>query len=461
MWYFWNRTQSLDGRAPWRLAAMLILTGISCPARAQDATPAGEGAAADAAPESYSLHAQFTLVDQYHPGFASAYRGANSLDPGNRGDETTDLTLFAGIRLPADIEFYVDPEIDQGFGLSNTLGVAGFTSGEAYKVGATDPYLRIPRAFFRKTFDLGGDLQKVEPDQNQLGGAHTADDLIVTIGKFSVTDIFDTNAYAHDPKADFLDWSIIDAGAFDYAADAWGYSYGAAAEWTQAWWTLRGGIFDLSRTPNSKQLERGFEQFEAVIEAEERHEIGGEAGKLKLLVYDNRAKLADYSAAIQAAAGTATAPDVAAIRRYAHKPGIGLNLEQAVTTDLGLFARASLDDGHLEAEEFTEINQSVVIGLSLKGGAWTRPDDTLGLAQVVNDISKAARNYFADGGLGILIGDGRLSNPGLEKITEAYYSAAVAEGVAVSLDYQLVVNPAYNRDRGPVSVFGFRLHAGV
>ena len=140
-------------------------------------------------------------------------------------------------------------------GLSNTLGIAGFPSGEAYKIGMADPYLRLPRAFFRYTLGLGGAAQTIEPGLNQLAGTRQADNVIVTVGRFSVVEIFDTNIYAHDPRSDFLNWSIIDAGAFDYAADSWGYTYGVTVEWTQSWWTLRQGLFNLSRVPNSKYLD--------------------------------------------------------------------------------------------------------------------------------------------------------------------------------------------------------------
>ncbi|HVJ55129.1 MAG TPA: carbohydrate porin [Aliidongia sp.] len=414
-----------------------------------------------AEPEWYSLHAQFTNVTQYHPSFNSDFRGQNSLDPGHRGDETNDATLFAGIRLWQGGEFYADAEIDQGFGLSNTLGLAGFSSGEAYKVGQSFPYIRLPRAFFRQSFGLGGESQAVEPDKNQLGGTQMSDNIVVTLGKFSVTDIFDNNSYAHDPRADFLNWSIIDAGAFDYAADAWGYSYGGAVEWTQSWWTLRGGLFDLSRVPNSKFLERGFGQYELVLEAEERHTLADQPGKVKLLAYVNRGDMADYNDAVRAAAGTGQAPSVADVRRYGSRPGVSLNAEQQIVPDLGAFLRASLADGHKEAYEFTEIDQSVSGGLAWKGGAWGRPNDTIGLAGVANGLSRDARNYFAAGGLGILIGDGALVHYGWEKIVETYYSAAVIDGITISADYQYVVNPAYNRDRGPVSIFGLRLHAEI
>src|SRR5579863_4953879 len=241
-----------------------LICGLAAHARAEDST------------EDWSLHGQTTFVEQYHPAFKSPYRGRNSLDPASRGNETFDATLFAGVRLWDGGEAYADPEIDQGFGLSNTVGVAGFPSGEAYKVGKSSPYIRLQRLFFRQTFDLGGEPDPVAPGANQLGGLHTADSLTLTVGKISVTDIFDANAYAHDPKSDFMNWSVIDSGAFDYAADAWGYSYGIAAEWTQEWWTVRAGLFDLSRIPNTTELERGFGQYEVVGEVEARHSIGGE-----------------------------------------------------------------------------------------------------------------------------------------------------------------------------------------
>jgi high affinity Mn2+ porin len=416
-------------------------------------------AMADSPFEEWSLHAQTTIVDQFHPGFRSPYRGANSLDPGSRGDETVDATIFAGLRLWDGGEAYANPEIDQGFGLSNTLGVAGFPSGEAYKVGKSSPYFRLQRLFFRQTFDLGGKEESVATDANQLGGTRTADNLIITGGKISVTDMFDTNAYAHDPKSDFLNWSLIDAGAYDYAADAWGYSYGVATEWTQSWWTLRSGIFDLSRIPNTTALERDFSQFELVAEAEERHKLWDAAGKLKVLGFLNRGRMGSYDDAVRLAELTGQTPQTALVRNYASRPGLSLNLEQQLDDALGLFARASLNDGSKEAYEFTEINRSLSGGLSFRGSGWNRPNDTIGVAGVVNQLSNSAQRYFAAGGLGILIGDGQLPHYGTENIAETYYKAQATDWLAASLDFQLVVNPAYNRDRGPVAIVGLRLHA--
>jgi len=413
----------------------------------------------DAPDESWSLHAQMTFVEQYHPAFHAPYTGPNSLSPESTGRETFDATLFAGLRLWDGGEAYADPEIDQGFGLSNTVGVAGFVSGEAYKVGKADPYFRLQRLFFRQTFDLGGDTEKVDAAANQLGGTRTSDNLLFTAGKFSVTDVFDTNAYAHDPKSDFLNWSLIDSGAFDYAADAWGYSYGGAAEWTQSWWTLRAGLFDLSRVPNSVKLMRGFGQFEAVAEAEARHTLLGRDGKVKLLAFVNRGRMGSYADAVRLAEATGTIPDTSLVRRYRSRPGFVLNIEQSLTDQLGAFARLSANDGSKEAYEFTEINKSLATGVSLKGASWQRPDDTLGAAFVLNGLSNSARDYFAAGGLGILIGDGRLPRYGTETIGEAYYNASLTDWLSAGADYQFVANPAYNRDRGPVSVLGLRLHA--
>ena len=410
------------------------------------------------ASESWSVRGQVTHLWQYHPGFRSPYRGANSLDPGSRGNETFDATLYAGARLWTGSEFWINPEIDQGFGLSNTFGVAGFPSGEAYKIGRSKPYFRLQRLFFRQTISLGGEVEHIESDANQLGGMRRADNLVVTAGKISVTDIFDTNQYAHDPKQDFFNWALIDSGAFDYAADAWAYSYGIAMEWTQTWWTLRAGLFDLSRVPNTTELETDFSQFELVGEAEGRHRIFGRPGKIKLLGYVNRGRMGSYSDAVGLARAMGTVPAVAAVRRYASRPGAAINLEQEISGDLGFFARASINDGSKEAYEFTEINRSLSVGLSLKGTSWTRPQDVFGFAVVTNGLSNAARNYFAAGGLGILIGDGRLPHYGPENIIETYYNVNIAEGVTVAADYQFIANPAYNRDRGPVSVLGMRAH---
>jgi len=397
-------------------------------------------------------------VTQWHGHFKSPYQGTNSLRSDGRTEETTDITVYGGLKLWKGAELWLNPELDQGFGLDNTVGMAGFPSGEAYKIGANRAYLRLPRAFIRQTIDLGGTVDPVLPAANQLAGSRASDNLTITLGKFSPTDIFDTNGYAHDPRADLLNWSIIDAGAFDYAADAWGYTYGAAAEWSQSSWTARGGVFQLSRMPNGKVTGIDFSQFMLVGEFEQRYESAGQTGKVKILGFLNRGRMARYRDATAFGLAQGSAPDLEPVRRYSSRPGIALNLEHPFTSELGAFARAGVNDGSKEAYEFTEINKSVSGGLSLKGTRWGRADDRLAVGGVINGLSSAAREYFGAGGIGILIGDGAL-NYGTERIVEVSYSARLTPHLAITLDYQHVTNPAYNRDRGPVSIYGFRAHA--
>jgi len=411
-----------------------------------------------ASPEWWNLQTQATNVTQWHPSFTSPYQGTNSLSPRNAEAETIDLTAFLGFRLPEGTQLYLNPEVDQGFGLSNTLGVAGFTSGEAYKVGSHDPYLRLPRAFLRHVFDLGGGTQDIESGPNQLAGSYSVDNITVTIGKFSPVDIFDTNTYAHDPRADFMNWSVIESGAFDYAADSWGYTEGGAIEWNQSFWSLRGGFFALSTEPNSKLIDQGFNQQEWLGEAEFRKSWFNRPGKIKFLAFTNIGYMGSYIDAIRQSDLTATVPNTANVRHYASSSGFAVNLEQGITESAGLFARFSSNQGYKEAYEFTEINESIASGVSVKGTSWGRKDDTFGVAVVGNVLSKDARAYFAKGGNGILIGDGNLQY-GPEKILEAYYAARLEKFLTVGLDYQYVINPAYNVDRGPASIFGFRVHA--
>jgi high affinity Mn2+ porin len=408
--------------------------------------------------ELWSVHGQSTVVEQGTLSFRSPYRGDNSLDPGARGRETFDATLYAGVRPWPGAELWVNPEIDQGFGLSGTLGVAGFPSGEAYKVGKRAPYLRLQRAFVRQTIDLGGDSEAVPADINQLAGRQTTDRLVITVGKIGVPDIFDANTYAHDPRHDFLNWSIADTGSFDYAADAWGYTVGAAGEWYQGPWTLRLGVFDLSDIPNSATLDGRFGQFQTDAEVERRYQVAGLAGAIKLTAFLTRGRMGRFDDAVALAATTRAPADIAAVRQYRDRTGVSLGLQQQLSPDLGGFLRAGLADGSLEPYEFADIDRTVAVGLSLNGKRWSRPDDTIALAGVINGVSSAHQRYLDAGGLGILVGDGRLPHPGPEGIIESYYDAALAKGVHVTLDYQFVDNPAYNRDRGPVSIFAVRLH---
>src|SRR6185437_10007547 len=255
------------------------------------AAPATNTAAAAAPQPRFALYGQATYTEQETDGFHAPYGGANSLSP-SIGRETADATLYLGARLWRGTELWINPEADQGSGLDDTVGLAGFSSGEAYKVGRNAPYFRLQRAFIRQTINLGGEIAAADAGPNQFAITQSADRLVITTGKLSVVDIFDVNRYAHDPRADFLNWSVIDAGTFDYAADAWGYSVGGAAEWYTGPWAWRAGVFDLSDVPNSTRLDPGFDEYQVDLEAEHRHELLGQPGKIDVTMFESRGRMA-------------------------------------------------------------------------------------------------------------------------------------------------------------------------
>jgi high affinity Mn2+ porin len=412
------------------------------------------------AQENFAIHGQATYTVQATDGFQAPYSGPHSLSP-SVNQETVDATLFLGARLWRGAEAWIEPEIDQGFGLDNTLGVAGFPSGEAYKVGSYPPYFRVPRAFVRQTVDAGSDREPVEGIANQLGGSRGVDRWVFTVGKFAVTDIFDTNRYAHDPRNDFLNWAAADGGAFDYAADAWGYTVGAAAERYVGTWTVRAGVFDLSNVPNSSRLDPGMDEFQIDAEVEKRYTLFGQTGRVLLTGFDSRGRMALLDETIDLAQTTGVNINTALVdaRQYRSRMGAVLSLEQPIAEAIGVFARISKAAGNVEPYEFADIDRSVSLGTSIKGSAWHRSDDTVGLVVIDNGISAEREEYLSLGGLGLLIGDGKLPHPGAEQILESYYSAAPFSWARVTLDYQYVRNPGYNTDRGPVSIFAVRVHA--
>jgi len=404
------------------------------------------------------IHGQITYIEQETNDFNAPYSGPHSLIT-SQGRETVDATLFLGVRLWHDAEAWVNPEVDQGFGLSDTLGVAGFPSGEAYKVGSNQPYFRLQRAFIRQTVDAGGKEETVKSAANQLSGSRTLDRWVFTVGKFSVTDVFDTNQYAHDSRNDFLNWAAIDAGTFDYAADSWGFSEGAAAERYLGSWTFRAGLFELSKVPNGEVLDHSFDEFQMDAEIERRYTLLGQTGRLLFTAFDSRGRMGLYDRAIALTAATGTAPSTAAVRTYRSRLGASLDLEQPLSDDVGIFGRLGKSPGDVEVYEFADIDRSIEMGTSIRGSEWKRPNDTFGLAVLDNRVSGEFEEYLNLGGLGILVGDGKLPRAGREQILETYYSLAPLWWARISLDYQWIKNPAYNTERGPVSTWALRWHA--
>jgi high affinity Mn2+ porin len=403
----------------------------------------------------YSVHEQGTVVTQKHPPFRSPYVGPHSLVPEEPAATTETATLFAAARLWPGGEVVFNPEVAGGRGLSGTQGVAGFPNGEATRVGVPEPTPYIARLFFRQTWGLGGSWEKAEDMPNQIAGPRDIDRVTLTVGKMSAGDIADNNRYSHDPRTQFLNWSLMYNGAWDYPANVRGYTYGIALELNTVFWALHYGIFAEPAVANGAEFDPRFLKANGqVLEVEEHWGIGDHPGKLRELFYLNHAHMGNYREAL---ALMPVDPDVTLTRAYRFKYGFGLNLEQEITRDLGLFARAGWNDGHSESWAFTEIDRTASVGLVLKGRHWRRPDDEVGLAGVINGLSGPHRDYLAAGGLGFIIGDGRL-NYAPEQIVEAYYNWQVVKGINVTFDFQGINHPAYNADRGPVAVGTIRVH---
>jgi len=292
-----------------------------------------------------------------------------------------------------------------------------------------------------------------------LAGKRDIDRITVIVGRFAIGDFFDGNSYAKDPRADFMNWAMWSSAAYDFPADLPGYTRGAVVELNRKDWAVRAGLFQVPNAPNGDILT--FKTGGAVVEFEERHTILDQPGKLRLGVFGNRGNTGNYrdALAISAADPTLDINDViVGIRRDNLKYGFYVNAEQQIMKDIGLFARASWNDGHSEILSFTDIDRSVSGGFSIKGSYLGREADTIGLGGAINGLSAAHRNFLAAGGLGLLIGDGRI-NYRTEKILEAYYAYSVDKSTTLTFDYQLIANPAYNADRGPVSIFSGRVHA--
>jgi high affinity Mn2+ porin len=412
-------------------------------------------------PESpdWNVHGQTTLIPQAYPRIRSPYEGANSLPGGGQGRETWTADAFLGWRLWDGGELYFNPELAQGFGLNTTLGLAGFSNGEAQKGGADFPKFRPQRYIIRQTFGLGGEQEEVADGPFQLAGKRDIDRVTLTVGRFAVGDFFDGNSYAKDPRADFMNWAIWSSGAYDFPADLPGFTRGAVVELNRKDWAVRAGLFQVPSAPNSDVLTS--KGGGAVVELEERYAISDQPGKLRLGVFGNQGNTANYREALAIVAADPSLDinaTTASIRHTQPKYGFYANMEQAITKDIGIFARASWNDGQTEILSFTDIDRSVSGGVSIKGSSWGRTNDTIGIGGAINGLSSAHRDFLATGGIGLLIGDGQ-SNYREEKILEAYYAYNLNKWSTLTFDYQFVANPSYNADRGPVSIFSARAHA--
>jgi high affinity Mn2+ porin len=405
----------------------------------------------------FNFHFQETTITQFKPAFSAPYSGMNSLSTKQETQSSITSTLFGAARLWKGADAVFDPELSGGSGLSKTTGVAGFPNGETFRVGSASPAIYIARLYLRQTFEWGKEKDTITDDQNQLAGLKSKRYLSITAGKFGMADFFDGNNFSHDPRTQFMNWALMDNGAWDYPANTRGYVLGLYTELGQPDWTLRFALTMLTTEANGAVWDTKIQHANTqTLEYERRYTAGGQKGTVRILGFLNNGKFGDYK---QAIAQNPTAPNVDTTQAYGrHKYGFGISADQFLNNDFGVFAKASYNDGHTETWFFTEIDRSISFGGVLKGTSWKRSDDELGLAFIGNGLSSPHKDYLAAGGYGFIIGDGRL-NYSPEMIAELYYKInAFQKKFWLTPDYQFILHPAYNADRGPVNVFSMRVH---
>lgn len=408
--------------------------------------------------EYFTAKVQSTWIWQKHPAIRSPYADFSSLNPDQEIGYSLSATAFLGLRPWKGTEFYFDPEAAKGNPFSGLRGFAGMSNGEAQKAGGTEISGYWARAFVRQTIGFGGGSQTQEAGFNQFAGQVDKRRLVMTGGIYAVTDIFDQNAFSHDPRTQFLNWAMMDYAAWDMPADARGYTRGIALEYYHDDWAFRIGRNLLPVESNGMQLNGDFSgSYSDNLEIEKAYEIGGQPGKVRVLAFRNQAKFGNFNDALNFARLNGGTPDVANVRQTQSKYGFGLNLEQNLTDDIGGFARLSWNNGQTEAYSFTEVNNSILIGVAVKGKSWSRPDDVFGLALASNGISSPNIEYLNAGGHNFFCGDGKI-NYNREGIIETYYSVQLHKTLWATGDFQRISNPCYNKDRGPVHVFSVRLH---
>jgi len=379
------------------------------------------------AEESGPFHFQATVATQAHPSFQAAYSGKNSLRSDSESATSVVMDLSLTLRPWVGSELVFQPELAGGRGLSSTLGVAAFPSGEVYRVGNPEPTIVVARAALK-----------------QAVGS-----LTFTAGKFALPDVFDNVPHANDPHTRFMSWGLFASAAYDYPADVRGYTWGLAADFSKEWWSVRAGIFLEPTVANGAKLETDITKARGlVVELEAR----SGPGAVRVLGFLNTADMGSYA---QAIAGHFQIQDTRAQGRT--KAGMAASANYVFGRGLGAFVRGSFNDGQNETWAFTEIDRSLAVGAVQSGARWGRERDEAGAGLVVSGLSGPHRAYLEGGGYGFIIGDGAL-HYGAELLGELFYRAGVTEQVSLGVNYQPILHPAFNRDRGPVHVFTGRAH---
>jgi hypothetical protein len=415
--------------------------------------------------EDTTARLQMTYNWQRHPAYPAAYSGPNSIITGGEKMYTFTADAYLGFRPWRDGEIYFTPEVSQGVPFStNLIGLGGFTNGEITRAAGTNPTLYRQKLFLRQTWNNGGGNQHVESGLNQLAGYADKNRVVLTVGNFSTLDVFDPNTYAKDPRTQFMNWGGWTYAAYDYAADARGFGWGFAAEWYKNDWALRFGRMSGPTEPNMLPVDLALGiHYGDQVEIEHGHTLYARPGKVRVLAWRNRAKLASFNDALawlNAHPGSYAGPDALyAVRNNEKiKYGIGINIEQEISDSTGFFLRAMNTDGRTETYAFTEVDGSFSSGFLIKGVSWGRNQDVLGLSLMRNTLSDDRRRFLEAGGTSFFIGDGGLHyRP--EAIFEGFYSLGISKNLWLTADYQRIQNPAYNADRGPINVYAMRFHA--
>ena len=413
--------------------------------------------------QRWNYHFQLTVLSQYHPSFKATYSGENSLLNTDESTVSISTTLFLGLKLWKGAQLYFNPEASGGKGFSQTRGVAGFPNGEVYRVSDPSIHVYIARLYLRQLFSLTKSRHYVHDEFNQLAGYEPDSYISLIAGKFSLMDFFDENSMSHDPRTQFYNWALMGNGAWDYPANVRGYDYGVAMEFVRPKWSVRGAFVAMPQEANGQIMEFNVtKSFGTAVEFEKKYLLGHKPGVLRAMAYFNLAPMGNYNQAINLGKHEDTVPDITLTRSPGRtKYGFGINLEQNLDRNFGVFMRAGWNDGQNETWVFTEIERTASLGLNIDGNLWKRDDDNLAVAIILNGISSPHSTYLKSGGMGFIIGDGTL-NYSPEFIGEIYYSFQFfGKLLWISPDYQFILNPGYNKDRGPANAFGLRVHIEI
>lgn len=408
------------------------------------------------------LSGQANFISQWHPSFHSPYQGKNSLTPDAQDASSRVLTLFTGWRATNTTEFLCDVQETGGHGIGEALGVAGFTNLDVVRNPTLSKAPYVARLMWHQIIPLGNNKIQSQRNPFSLFAELPERRLEVRFGKMSMVDFFDVNSYGSDSGFQFMNWTVDNNGAYDYAADTRGFTYAAMVEYHDGNYVVRFAEALMPKVANGIHLDADLGRARAENVEVELHEqvVGKQPGILRLLSYVNHANMGDYRQQTNEwlANPTTPTPEIAAHPLQATvKYGFGINVEQPIRDWVGAFARWGWNEGQHESFAYTEVDQTWEFGVGRTGGPWGRRADRFGLAFVTNGINHEHARYLSYGGVGFLLGDGKL-NDRRENIVESYYTLHAWRGVFPSFGFQYVMNPGYNRDRGPVVVPSVRLH---